>query len=313
VNAKKRAASPSKEVQPAKKVGAREAWMSGGKAAILQWTGVEPFRKTIRSLGKSDTKNMITRVKEAESDIRDMFYQFHVPYDERVNEAHLKYLPLQKELGIPGISDKEGRTVSLNFYYAKILHICYEHQNRIRMKEDTDNAIMDIYEPVIGHNKKEPNPYEQYDDDYILSSSVSSLGEHTRERNDHKRASFRLWLQRNDTIEYHRIRSEFFTKVFVNRDTQSMTPMANFMSKEDVREINEDLREEKRLLGKEITKPNKLFKELYARVYTEHYQDIIEQIETYATYGTPIEKFLNYNDIDTVCYIDTGASTQGEF
>jgi hypothetical protein len=181
------------------------------------------------------------------------------------------------------------------------------------MKEDTDNAIMDIYEPVIGHNKKEPNPYEQYDDDYILSSSVSSLGEHTRERNDHKRASFRLWLQRNDTIEYHRIRSEFFTKVFVNRDARSMTPMANFMSKEDVREINEDLREEKRLLGKEITKPNKLFKELYARVYTEHYQDIIEQIETYATYGTPIEKFLNYNDIDTVCYIDTGASTQGEF
>ncbi len=45
----------------------------------------------------------------------------------------------------------------------------------------------------------------------------------------------------------------------------------------------------------------------------DHYQEIIEQIETYATYGTPIEKFLNYNDIDTVCYIDTGASTQGEF
>ena len=156
VNAKKKAASPSKEVQPAKKVGAREAWMSGGKAAILQWTGVEPFRKTIRSLGKSDTKNMITRVKEAESDIRDVFYQFHIPYDERVNEAHLKYLPLQKELGIPGISDKEERTVSLNFYYAKILHICYEHQSRIRMKEDTDNAIMDIYEPCLLYTSPSP-------------------------------------------------------------------------------------------------------------------------------------------------------------
>ncbi len=198
----------------------------------------------------------------------------------------------------------------MNFYYAKILQLCREHQNRIRMKEATDNAIMDIYEPVIEHNKKEPNPYEQYDDDYILSSSISSLGEHARERIDHKRANFRLWIQKNDTIEYHRMRSEFFTKVFVNRDMQSMTPMVNFMSEDDVREINEDLRREKQLLGKEITKPNKLFKELYARVYTEHYREIIEQIETYATYGAPIEKFLNYNDIDTVCYIDTGASTQ---
>jgi hypothetical protein len=85
------------------------------------------------------------------------------------------------------------------------------------------------------------------------------------------------------------------------------------MGEEEVMEINDDFRNEKQLLEKEVTKPNKLFKELYARVYTEHYQEIIEQIETYATHGTPIQKFLNYNDIDTVCYIDTGASTQGEF
>ncbi len=196
------------------------------------------------------------------------------------------------------------------------------------MKEATDNAIMDIYEGVIEHNKKEPNPYEQYDDEYILSSSISKLGEHTRERMDHssisklgehtrermdhKRANFRLWLQDNDTIEYHRMRSEFFNKVFLKRDMQNMTLMANFMSEGDVIEIKE-LRKEKQLLGKEVTKPNKLFKEVYARVYTEHYQEIIEQIETYVTYGTPIEKFLNYNDIGTVCYIDTDASTQGEF
>ncbi len=60
--------------------------------------------------------------------------------------------------------------------------------------------------------------------------------------------------------------------------------MASFMSKEDVMEINDDLRNEMQLLGKEVTKPTKLFKDLYARVYTEHYQEIIEQIETYATY-----------------------------
>jgi hypothetical protein len=39
----------------------------------------------------------------------------------------------------------------------------------------------------------------------------------------------------------------------------------------------------------------------------------MEQIEAYAIYGTPIQKFLSYKDIDTVFYIDTGADTQGEF
>ncbi len=102
----------------------------------------------------SDTKNMITRVKEAETDIRDLFYRSYVPYHLRANEAHPKYLSLQKELGIPGISDKTNRTVSLNFYYAKALKLCYDHQNTMTMKEATDNAIMDIYEGTIAHNKK---------------------------------------------------------------------------------------------------------------------------------------------------------------
>ncbi len=123
MNAKKRAALPSKEVQPAKRTLSRDAWISGGKEAISQWTGVKPFRKSIRSFGLSDTKNMIARVKEAEMDIRDLFYRLYVPYQLRANEAHFKYLSLQKELGIPGISDKTNRTVSLNFYYAKVLKL----------------------------------------------------------------------------------------------------------------------------------------------------------------------------------------------
>jgi hypothetical protein len=85
------------------------------------------------------------------------------------------------------------------------------------------------------------------------------------------------------------MRSEFFNKVFLKRDMQNMTPMASFMSEGDVIEINEELRNEKQLLGKEVTKPTKLFKEIYARVYMDHYQEIIEQIETYATYKTKLK------------------------
>ncbi len=97
-NVKKRAASPSKEVQPAKRTLSRDAWISGGKEAISQWSGVEQFRRAIRSFGLSHTKNMITRVKEAETDIRDLFYRSYVPYHLRANEAHPKYQSLQKEL-----------------------------------------------------------------------------------------------------------------------------------------------------------------------------------------------------------------------
>ncbi len=196
--AKKRAASPSKEVQPAKRTIIRDTWISGGKEAMSQWTGVDQLRRTIRSLGLSDTKNMITRVKETDTDLRELFYRSSVLYHQRANEEHLKYLSLHKELGIPEASDTRIRTVSLNFYYAKALKLCYDHQNTLTIKEATDNAIMDIYDETIEHNKKESNPYEHYDDSYIVTASICKLGEHSRERMDHKKAGLRLWLQKNN-------------------------------------------------------------------------------------------------------------------
>ncbi len=39
----------------------------------------------------------------------------------------------------------------------------------------------------------------------------------------------------------------------------------------------------------------------------------MEQIEAYAAYGTKIEKFLSYENIDTVFYIDTGVDTLEKF
>ncbi len=159
---KKRPASPSKEVQPAKRTMSRDAWLSVGKEAIfLQWSGVDQLRRTIRSFGLSDTKNMITRMKEADTDLRGLFYRSSVSYHQRANEEHSKYLPLHKELGIPGTDDVKRRPVSLKFYYAKVLKLCHD---TMTMKEATDKAIMGIYEETIEHNKKEPNPYEQYDD-----------------------------------------------------------------------------------------------------------------------------------------------------
>jgi hypothetical protein len=151
---------------------------------------------------------------------------------------------------------------------------------------------------------------EHYDDTYVLSSYISKLGEHTRERMDHKHAGFCLWLQDKDMLAYHQQIFEFYDKVFLKRD---MKPVANFMSKDDYLEMNEELRKLKQILGKEPAKPPDVFKKLYAKVYKEHYTDIMEQIETFAAYGTPIQKHLKYENIDTVFYIDTGANTQGEF
>jgi hypothetical protein len=134
-----------------------------------------------------------------------------------------------------------SKYLSLNFYYAKVLKLSYDHQNTMTIKETTDVAMVDLFEETIEHNKKESNPYEHYDDTYILASSVSTLGEDTRERKDHKKAGFRLWLQEKDMLEYHRMRFEFFDKVFLKRDMQDMVPLASFLSTSDVMEINDDL------------------------------------------------------------------------
>jgi hypothetical protein len=66
-----------------KKTMSLDAWIAGGKEAISQWLGVDLLRRTIRSFGLSDTKNMITRVKEADTDLRELFYRSTVLYHQR--------------------------------------------------------------------------------------------------------------------------------------------------------------------------------------------------------------------------------------
>jgi hypothetical protein len=110
-------------------------------------------------------------------------------------------------------------------------------------------------------------------------------------------------------LEYHQRRYEFFEKVFLKRDMSDLGTFSTFMDREDVIEINTDLNNLKNTLGRAITKPTQLFKTLYAKAYKNHYEEIIEQIEAYAVYGTKINKFLSYENINTVFYIDTGADT----
>ena len=81
--------------------------------------------------------------------------------------------------------------------------MCHDHVNSLRSKDLTDQSMVDAFDNVIEHNKKEPNPYEHYEDSYALSSYICKLGEHSRERRDHKHAGFRLWLQDRDMLGYY--------------------------------------------------------------------------------------------------------------
>jgi hypothetical protein len=75
--------------------------------------------------------------------------------------------------------------------------------------------MREAFDGVIEHNKKEPNPYEHYDDSFLMSSYISKLGEHSRERRDHKHAGYRLWLQDKDMLIYHQQRHAFYDRVFL--------------------------------------------------------------------------------------------------
>jgi hypothetical protein len=229
VDTGKRPASLARNPQPKKKLVQRDAWMTGGKEVISNWSGVHALKLKIRNFGLSDTQNLIARVKDADSDLKEIFYKSAIPYDQRATEELSKHLSLHKELGIPAYESKK-RSVSLNFYYAKVLKMCYDHVNSLRNKESTDQSMVEAFDSIVEHNKKEPNPYEHFDDSYILSSYISKLGEHTRERMDHKHAGFRLWLQDKDMLAYHQQSFEFYDRVFLKRD---MKPVASFMSKED--------------------------------------------------------------------------------
>jgi hypothetical protein len=66
------------------------------------------LRAKIRSFGHSDTQNMIARLREADEDLRESFYDHYCECHLRVNVEFPKYLSLQKEIGVPAIMIKMG-------------------------------------------------------------------------------------------------------------------------------------------------------------------------------------------------------------
>ncbi len=157
--------------------------------------------------------------------------------------------------------------------------MCHDHVNSLRIKESTDQSMTEVFDGVIEHNKKEPYPYEHYDDSYFISSCISTLDEHSRKRRDHKHAGFRLWLQEKDMLIYHQQRHTFYDRVFLKRD---MKPVENFMNKDDYLELDDELRKLKQILGMESPKPPPVVMRIYANAYKEHYTDVMEQIEIFA-------------------------------
>jgi hypothetical protein len=151
----KRAASPARNPQPSKKSTQRDEWMTGGKEDTAKWSGYLSLKLKIRSFGHSDTQNLIARVKETDNDLKEIFYKSAIPYDQRATEELSKHLSLHKELGIPAYESKK-RSVSLNFYYAKVLKMCYDHVNSLRNKESTDQSMVEAFDDVIEHNKRSP-------------------------------------------------------------------------------------------------------------------------------------------------------------
>ncbi len=65
--------------------------MNGGKEATAKWTGYHDAKSKIRSFGLSDTQNLIARVKEADSDLKEIFTSVL---------SHMNSVPLKNFLNI---------------------------------------------------------------------------------------------------------------------------------------------------------------------------------------------------------------------
>ncbi len=153
----KRRGSPLRDSHSAnKRSPQKEEWQQKGRLGASQWAGNAQVRTYIRGKGISDTQNLIARLKEAKDYMQDLFFNPYIHYHLCVFEEPSKHTSLNKELGIPGVNEVNGRTVSLNFYYGHILKMCYDHLNRLNMKESTDEAMVSIFSEVFERNKKEP-------------------------------------------------------------------------------------------------------------------------------------------------------------
>ena len=255
-----------------------KAWNSNGTSVANTWSKSTVPRTYIRTRSVEEIIILQNTFISADKSFRNrMSHIDHEKWHETSDDA---LLFLHKDLGMP-----IRFNVSPHFYYLAGIQLC---TNAINVLENTE---------MKDKSNGEGNWRIAFNVDTAsvsIPTFLSQLGEDNKTRRDYRIAKHYLGLQERATKIYELRRHHFYLITVVHNEKR---PTHTFMDKNTHILMKRDFHRNK------LLKAPATFNRLFDAAYKNHYTNIMQEIERFATHNTPLEYTQRFTpDIENLYY-----------
>ena len=255
----------------------QKTWNADGKTTAENWSKSMLVRNYMRNLSLEQAKTLLETLKQADIDFQ--YKMNSVPIESWHETIDDNLLHLHKALGMP-----INLTVSPHFYYQAAQWPCNNAINLLANTELLDKSHgtakwLDLFQQGLASTS--------------IPANISQLGDH-KIRDDYKIAKHYLELHTQVSKPYQLRRHHFYLVAIIHNDKR---PTRTFLDK------NTHIQMKRNYHLNKNKEANLFFNRLFDAAFKNHFSNIMQEIERFATYNTPLEYTLNFTaDIQNLYY-----------
>ena len=258
----------------------QKAWNQDGKSIAEAWSKQPHIRLYVRTLTLGAVKSLLISLRSA-----DLNFQKHskdVPIDKWHENSDTALAHLHKALGMP-----VRFTVSPHFYYRAAQWPCKNAINMLLNNERSDREYRDLF------TTRNPNEFDENFSTMPTPVNILELGD-TKACLDYKIAKFYLALQEANSRSYTLRRLHFYKVTLVRYESR---PNRTFLHKD----LHIKLRTKYKQVPSDV--PTAEFNRSFDEAFKNYYTNIMQEIEGFIAYQTPLQYTLNFTtDIRNLYY-----------
>jgi hypothetical protein len=263
----------------------QKTWNADGKTTAENWSKSLLIRTYMRNLTLEKAQTLLDTLKQADIDFQHKTKS--VPIENWHETIDDNLLHLHKALGMP-----INLTVSPHFYYQAAQWPCNNAINMLANTELLDKSHgsakwLDLFQQGLTATTSS------------IPVNISQLGDQIRD--DYRIAKHYLELQAQVTQPYQLRRHHFYLVAIIRNDKR---PTRTFTDK------NTHIQMKRNYHLNKNKEANLFFNRLFDAAFKNHFNNIMQEIERFATYNTPLEYTLNFTaDIRNLYYYYTDNCT----
>jgi hypothetical protein len=255
----------------------QKTWNADGKTTAENWSKSLVIRTYMRNQTLEQAKTLLDTFKQTDIDFQHNLKSVPIESWHETIDDNLLYL--HKALGMP-----INLTVLPHFYHQAAQWPCNNAINMLANTELLDKSHgaakwLDLFQHGIASTS--------------IPVNISQLGDH-KIRDDYRIAKHDLELQTQVSQPYQLRRHHFYLVAIIHNDKR---PTHTFLDN------NTHIQMKRNYHLSKNKEANLFFNRLFDAAFKNHFNNIMQEIERFATYNTPLEYTLNFTaDIQNLYY-----------